>query len=143
MSYLHWWRRLLSFAPSPEGQHDARDTVAIGTPAPTPGVGTLDGLRSVFWQGFCHLFPPHAQAAQMPNGSIVVSWPLTGEPDARRPYAAPVVLRFEEALLEAMSRADPPQRLRIAQQHEGTLREGLRGYDPFAQFPNARIVTIG
>jgi hypothetical protein len=26
---------------------------------------------------------------------------------------------------------------------EPTVREGLRGYDPFAQFPNARVVTLG
>jgi hypothetical protein len=79
----------------------------------------------------------------MPNGSIVVSWTIMDEPNAKHPYAAPVVLRFDEALVEAMSRADPRQRLRIAQQHEATLREGLRGYDPFARFPNARVVNIG
>jgi len=115
----------------------------MGTQGPALSVGTLDHLRSVFWQGYRHLFPPHAQAAQMPNGSIVVSWTIMDEPNAKHPYAAPVVLRFDEALVEAMSRADPRQRLRIAQQHEATLREGLRGYDPFARFPNARVVNIG
>ena len=54
-----------------------------------------------------------------------------------------MVLRFDDALLEAMAKADVRQRLRIAQNHEATLREGLRGYDPFARFPNARVVNIG
>jgi hypothetical protein len=42
-----------------------------------------------------------------------------------------------------MWRAAPEQRVRMAQKHEATLREGLRGYDPFARFPNARVVIIG
>jgi hypothetical protein len=134
MSYLAWWRRLLPFAPSPGGQHDGQDAAAVGT---------LDHLRSVFWQGYRHLFPPHALATQMPNGSIVVSWAILDEPNSQHPYAAPVVLRFDEALVDAMSKADPLERLGIAQQHEATLREGLRGYDPFARFPNARVVNIG
>ena len=136
---------MLPFPPSHGGRgaHALADTVPVDTEEAVLHVGTLDNLRSVFWQVFRHLFPPQAMAAQMPNGSIVVSWSILDEPDALHPYAAPVVLRFEEALIEAMSRADARQRLRIAQQQEATLRAGLRGYDPFARFPNARVVTIG
>jgi hypothetical protein len=54
-----------------------------------------------------------------------------------------VLLRFDQALLDAMWRCDAVHRLRIARHHEPTVREGLRGYDPFAPFPNARVVTIG
>ena len=57
--------------------------------------------------------------------------------------AAPVMLRFDEALVDAMWKSDPRQRIRIALKHEAILREGLRGYDPFARFPNARVVVIG
>ncbi|GAB3647002.1 hypothetical protein GCM10028813_08510 [Ramlibacter alkalitolerans] len=116
----------------------------IGAPTQPPNsVGALDSVRSVFWQAYRHLFPPHSLAAQTPNGSIVISWSIMDEPEARHPYAAPVMLRFDEALVDAMWRADPSLRVRLAQKHEATLREGLRGYDPFARFPNARVVIIG
>lgn len=105
--------------------------------------GSLDEVRAVFWHAYRHLFPPHSLAAQMPNGCVVISWSIMDEPDACHPYAAPVMLRFDQALIDAMWIADPPQRVRMAEKHEGTLREGLRGYDPFARFPNARVVNIG
>jgi hypothetical protein len=122
---------------------DAPDTLPGATQPPTLRVGTLDNVRSVFWDAYRHLFPPHSISAQSRTGNLVISWSVADEPDARYPYAAPVVLRFEEALLEAMAKADHGQRLRIAQNHEATLREGLRGYDPFSRFPHARVVTIG
>ena len=106
-------------------------------------MGTLDSLRSVFWQSYRHLFPPHSLAKQTPGGSLLISWSVMDDPHARYPYATPVMLRFDEHLLDAMAQADPRQRLRTAHQHENTLREGLRGYDPFARFPNARVVVIG
>ncbi len=120
-----------------------RHSDAASTQPPAIGVGSLDNVRSVFWEAYRHLFPPHALAAQTPNGSVVISWSIMDEPDARYPYAAPVMLRFDEGLMEAMWKADPRQRMRIAQKHEPTLREGLRGYDPFARFPNARVITFG
>ncbi|HET8748987.1 MAG TPA: hypothetical protein VFM98_25565 [Ramlibacter sp.] len=120
-----------------------RDTVPGTTQPQSVGVGSLDNVRAVFWQAYRHLFPPHSLAAQTASGSVVISWSIMDEPNARYPYAAPVMLRFDEALLEAMWKADPRQRLRIAEKHESTLREGLRGYDPFARFPNARVVNIG
>jgi len=107
------------------------------------GINSLDNVRSAFWQAYRHLFPPHSLAAQTPNGSIVISWSIQDEPHARYPYAAPVMLRFDEELLAAMARSDSGQRIRIAEKHEPTLREGMRGYDPFARFPNARVVVIG
>lgn len=107
------------------------------------GINSLDHVRATFWQAYRHLFPPHSLAAQTPNGSIVISWSVTDEPHARYPYAAPVMLRFDDTLVESMAKCDARQRLRIAEKHEPTLREGLRGYDPFARFPNARVVVIG
>lgn len=125
------------------GKYDVRESASSSTQPPSIGVGSLDNVRSVFWQAYRHLFPPHSLAAQTPNGSVVISWSIMDEPNACHPYAAPVMLRFDQALLDAMWRADPRQRVRIAQKHEVTLREGLRGYDPFARFPNARVVNIG
>lgn len=107
------------------------------------GINSLDHVRAAFWQAYRHLFPPHALAAQTPNGSVVISWSIMDEPHARYPYAAPVMLRFDPTLVEMMSRCDARQRLRMAERHEAELREGLRGYDPFARFPNARVVIIG
>lgn len=127
----------------PGGDQDMSNTASSSTLPPTLGIGTLDNVRAALWQSFRHLFPPHALAAQSPNGSLVISWSIQDEPHASYPYATPVVLRFEEALIDAMARTDARQRLRIAQNHEPTLREGMRGYDPFARFPNARVVTIG
>jgi hypothetical protein len=125
------------------GKYDVRESEPGSTQPPSVGVGSLDNVRSVFWQAYRHLFPPHALAAQTPNGSVVISWSIMDEPNARYPYAAPVMLRFDETLVDTMWKCAPTQRIRIAEKHEPTLREGLRGYDPFARFPNARVVVIG
>jgi hypothetical protein len=115
-----------------------------GSPLPVPAdFASLDELRQVFWQCYRHLFPPHALAAQTPSGSVVISWSMRDDPHAFHPYAAPVMLRFDRDLMTTFGRADTRQRVRIARNLEGTLREGLRGYDPFARFPNARVVVIG
>jgi hypothetical protein len=125
------------------GKYDARESGATSTYPPSIGIGAMDNVRTVFWQAYRHLFPPHALAAQTPNGSLVISWSIQDEPQARYPYAAPVMLRFDQVLVDKMWNSDARQRLRIAQRHEPTLREGLRGYDPFASVPNARVVVIG
>lgn len=125
------------------GKYDVTEPDPGSTQPPTLSVGTLDNVRAVFWQAYRHLFPPHSIAAQSPNGSLVISWSIMDEPDAKYPYAAPVMLRFDQALVDTMWKADTRQRLRMAQKHEATLREGLRGYDPFAIFPNARVINIG
>ena len=125
------------------GKYDTPESQPSSTQPPHVGVGSLDNVRSVFWQSYRHLFPPHALAAQTPNGSVVISWSIMDEPDARYPYAAPVMLRFDEDLMERMWSVDARQRIRIAQKHEPALREGMRGYDPYARFPNARVVVIG
>jgi hypothetical protein len=125
------------------GKYDASESAPSSTQPPAIGVGSLDNVRSAFWQAYRHLFPPHSLAAQTPNGSMVISWSILDEPGARYPYAAPVMLRFEPELVEAMWKAQPHERLKLAAEHEPTLRQGLRGYDPYAQFPNARVVNIG
>jgi hypothetical protein len=119
------------------------DSQPASTQPSTIGISSLDNVRTVFWQAYRHLFPPHALAAQTGNGSIVISWSVADDPHAVHPYAAPVVLRFEKQLVDRMWQVQPAGRMRIAQEHEPTLREGLRGYDPFTRFPNARVVCIG
>lgn len=130
-------------AAASTGRDDADEGSPGSTQPPAVGVGSLDNVRSAFWKAYRHLFPPHSLAAQMPNGSVVISWSIMDDPHARYPYAAPVLLRFEPELLDAMRHGDANERLRLAQACEETLREGLRGYDPFARFPNARVVHLG
>jgi hypothetical protein len=126
------------------GQAGLMDSLEADCTADVPDAsGTLDCVREAFWQAYRHLFPSHSLAAQTPQGAVVISWSVFDEPSAVYPYATPVLLRFDPALLDAMWRCDAAHRLRIAQRHEPTVREGLRGYDPFAQFPNARVVTLG
>ena len=125
------------------GKYDAPESQPSTTQPPSVGVGSLDNVRTVFWQAYRHLFPPHSLAAQTPNGHVVISWSIMDDPLAVYPYAAPVMLRFDDSLVEAMKKAALPQRVRLAKRHEPLLREGLRGYDPFARFPNARVVVIG
>jgi hypothetical protein len=125
------------------GKYDLPESAPSSTQPPSVSVGSLDNVRAVFWHAYRHLFPPHSLAAQTPNGSVVISWSIMDEPGAKYPYAAPVMLRFDEALVDTMWKADARTRVRIALKHEPTLREGLRGYDPFARFPNARVVTLG
>ncbi|HEX6945049.1 MAG TPA: hypothetical protein VF196_02580, partial [Casimicrobiaceae bacterium] len=71
----------------PAGRHDVKDSVPGSTQPQGTGAGSLDGVRSVFWQAFRHLFPPHSLAAQTPNGSVVISWSVLDEPSACYPYA--------------------------------------------------------
>ena len=131
-----------SYAASRAALLDSGD--ADGVPGGRPdSTGALDCVRAAFWQAYRHLFPSHSLAAQTPQGAVVISWSVLDEPSAIYPYATPILLRFDPALLDALWRCDAAHRLRIAQHHEPTVREGLRGYDPFAQFPNARVVTLG
>ena len=125
-------------------KHEESEGVpSVAYPHAPANVNSLDNVRSAFWQAYRHLFPPHSLAAQTANGSIVISWSILDEPHARYPYAAPVMLRFDDQLVDTMAKSDNRQRIRIAEKHEATLREGMRGYDPFARFPNARVVVIG
>lgn len=132
-----------------EGGLGSPGAASLGPAKPTDGRSasraacSLDPVRAAFWTAFRHLFPEHSLAAQTPNGSLLISWSVADDPHAHYPYAAPVMLRFDPALVDAMQGADAAQRESIARQHEPILREGLRGYDPFARFPKARVVVFG
>lgn len=109
----------------------------------TPGIHALDSVRAAVWQAYRHLFPPHSRAAQTDQGSIVISWSTRGDPDASHPYAAPVLLRLDEGLLQQLRNSDAVERKALAARHEPALRVGLRGYDPFVREPKARVVVLG
>jgi len=107
------------------------------------GKASLDPVRADVWQAFRHLFPPHSLAAQTPHGGIVVSWSVQDDPSATAPYAAPILIKLEDYLVDMLFSCDAAQRLSIARHHEQELRAGLRGYDPYAAVPRARVVVIG
>ena len=43
------------------------DSQPPSTQPSTVGISSLDNVRTVFWQAYRHLFPPHALAAQTGN----------------------------------------------------------------------------
>jgi hypothetical protein len=92
------------------GKYDAAEHAPSSTQPPALSIGSLDSVRTVFWQAYKHLFPPHSLAAQTPSGSVVISWSIMDDPHARYPYAAPVLLRFDEALVDAMWKGLRPVR---------------------------------
>lgn len=103
----------------------------------------LDPIRLAFWEAFGHLFPPHAQAIQLANGSLAISWGMANDPDALYGMSAPITVRFEPALIDSMRLASAEQRKRIATHQEAAFRAGLLGYDPYAVVPKARVIVLG
>lgn len=103
----------------------------------------LDPIRTAFWEAFRHLFPAHAKVVQTASGSMIISWSIRGDPEARFPYATPITVRFEEELTRAMEHSDAEQRQKLAQRQEPVLRAGMVGYDPFAAVPKARVIVLG
>lgn len=103
----------------------------------------LDPIRSIFWETFRHLFPPHARAAQTSSGALMISWSMKGDPAAVFPYATPITLRFEAELIKTMQDAGDEERRRIALAQEPVVKSGMVGYDPFAAVPKARVIVVG
>lgn len=103
----------------------------------------MDAVRAAFWGAFRHLFPPSAQAVQLANGSLVIGWPLSNDPDAVFEMSTPITVRFEPALIELMAQASVLQRAHIAAGHENTFRAGMLGYNPYAAVPQARVIVLG
>ena len=103
----------------------------------------MDDIRIVFWESFRYLFPPHARAMQTGSGGLMISWALQRDPYARFTHATPISIRFEEELIQAMRAADAEERIGIAKQHEGVVKAGLVGYDPYTVVPKARVIVLG
>ncbi|HSI54700.1 MAG TPA: STAS/SEC14 domain-containing protein [Ramlibacter sp.] len=115
-----------------------------GAGADSPPVkAPMDVAHKAVWEAFRHLFPMHAQAIQLPNGSLAISWSIAGESGARYDMATPITVRLEPELLESLERANSEQRKRIAAHQEAAFRAGLLGYDPYAAVPSARVIVLG
>lgn len=105
--------------------------------------GAIDSLRAPFWESYRHLFPAQAQAVQLASGSLVIAWPLAGDPQALFEMSTPITVRFEPELIERLKVASPVQRRRIAASLEVSFRSGMLGYDPYAAVPQARVIVLG
>jgi hypothetical protein len=103
----------------------------------------VDDIRSVFWDSFRYLFPPHAKAVQTGVGGLMISWAMRSDPHARFAHATPITIRFEADLIEAMRVAGLEQRRKIAKRQEAAVRAGMVGYDPYASVPKARVIVLG
>lgn len=112
--------------------------------APLPHARSLMGpANTAIWDAFRHLFPMHAQAIQLPNGSLAISWSVVNQPGAHYDMATPITVRLEPDLAESLQVADTDQRKRIAAHQEAAFRAGLMGYDPYAAVPSARVIVLG
>jgi hypothetical protein len=103
----------------------------------------VDEIRVTFWESLRYLFPPHARAIQTGSGALVISWALQHDPRARFTHATPISIRFEDELIHAMRVADREERISIAKRHEGVVKAGLVGYDPYTAVPKARVIVLG
>ncbi len=121
------------------------DNTAEEADSPPDKTSSLDPARSAIWGAVRHLFPPHAQAIQLPTGTLAISWPISREQhrDARYEMATPITVRLEPDLLESLKVATAEQRKRIASSQESAFRSGMIGYDPYTVVPKARVIVLG
>ena len=110
-----------------------------GAPEPV----SMDPPRAAIWSVVRHLFPQHAQAIQLPNGTLAISWAVARHAGAASEMATPITVRLQPDLERSLNCADPEQRRRIATSLELEFRAGLMGYDPFTDVPRARVIVLG
>ncbi|MBI2772243.1 MAG: STAS/SEC14 domain-containing protein [Burkholderiales bacterium] len=132
---------------------DSRDAAVawLLEEAPAPGVSAATATATVLadpacdaiWSAVRHLFPLHAQAIQLPNGTLAISWAITNTPGAVYDMATPITVRLEPALEQSMREADAEGRKQLALQQEAAFRAGLMGYDPYTSVPKARVIVLG
>lgn len=103
----------------------------------------MDSAHAAIWDALRHLLPPHAQAVQLPNDTLAISWATGNEPAAVNEMAAPISVRLEPELLASLRLANADQRERLAKRQEPVFRAGLMGYDPFTPIPKARVIVLG
>lgn len=130
------------FVSRPQALDWLLDETPLSADAPEDVV-RLSPAHEAIWDATRHLFPPNAQAIQLPSGTLAISWPLEGAPQAVHEMAAPVTVRLEPQLLHHLQHADDDQRERIAVQQEAVLRAGLMGYEPLTPVPLARVIVLG
>ncbi|RYF41547.1 MAG: hypothetical protein EOO25_09535 [Comamonadaceae bacterium] len=135
--------QLQIFVSRPAAVEWLLDDAALAPDPAAQDVVRLSPAHEAIWDATRHLFPPNAQAIQLPNGTLAISWPLDGSSEAVHEMAAPVTVRLEPDLLHHLQRADDDQRERIAVQQEAVLRAGLMGYEPLTPVPQARVIVLG
>jgi len=107
------------------------------------GEGLMEDLPELFLDTFGYLFPAHACALPHGHWGLAVSWTMDGDSHAAYLYATPITVRFEPQLVMALQRASHEGRRRILGRHDGTLRAGMLGYDPYARVPQSRVIVLG
>jgi len=112
-------------------------------PPSLPGGRVMDGIHRVLWAAIGHLFPPHARALPASADSFAISWSMADDPHAKYEHAAPILIRLEDDLVEAMAKATHEQQKNIARRQEATVRAGMTGYDPYAAVPKTRVIVLG
>jgi hypothetical protein len=103
----------------------------------------LDAPHAAIWESVRHLFPKHAQAIQLPNGTLAISWAVKHQSGAHHEMATPITVRLEPGLAASLTQADDEARKQIAMDQEAVFRAGLMGYDPYARVPSARVIVLG
>ena len=99
--------------------------------------------QAAIWEAVRHLFPLHAQAIQLPNGTLAISWAVPRHESALYEMATPISVRLDPQLEERLRLAGEDERKRIAGQQEMSFRAGMMGYDPATDVPKARVITLG
>ena len=103
----------------------------------------MDEIRAEFWEALRHLVPDNAVAIALEHGDLLISWKTNDDPFRLNKRSAPIYLRFERILLEAMRQASPRQRELIAARELDTVKAGLWGYEPDDPLYNARFIVLG
>ena len=103
----------------------------------------MDEIRAEFWEALRHLFPDNAVAIALEHGDLLISWKTNDDPFRPNKRSAPIYLRFEPALLDAMQKASPRQREVLAAHEVDTVKAGLWGYEPDDRMHNARFIVLG
>jgi hypothetical protein len=104
----------------------------------------LDEVHWMVWEALRPLFPSSAIASQPKAGWISITWPTAGQPEATFSFAAPILVRLEADLLDSMRKLPSREsRRQLALQQLEAVKAGLRGYEPYACVPNARVIVLG
>ena len=103
----------------------------------------MDDIRAEFWEALRHLFPSNAVAIALEHGDLLISWKTNDDPFRPNRRSAPIYLRFERALMQAMQEASPRQREILTAREVDTVKAGLWGYQPDDPLHNARFIVLG
>ena len=112
-------------------------------PPAEPRGKLMGAAHAAIWDAMRHLFPRHAQAIELPNGTLAISWSVAHQAGSHYDMATPITVRLEPDLMQSLTLADAEQRKRIATHQEASFRAGLMGYDPYAAVPSARVIVLG